>query len=129
MHGTAWSGKTVKPAAAHYIRAAGIIWNNVWHYNKLQGAVMGKQKQLLENPGAGDDPEVLQLRTRIGEALRAARRATGLTQVQVAERTGLSQQTVSVIERGAHSPTLTSLVLLTRTSGFMVDIVIRPLPG
>ena len=42
-------------------------------------------------------------RTRVGAALQRWRLATGLTQVQVAERTGKSQSSVSAAEDGIYS--------------------------
>lgn len=44
-------------------------------------------------------------RTRVGAALRRWRMATGLTQVQVAERTGKSQSSISAAEDGIYSAT------------------------
>ena len=38
--------------------------------------------------------------TGIGDRLRAARERAGLTQVQLAEKTGVDQTTISKIERG-----------------------------
>lgn len=81
--------------------------------------------ELPEDLSEGD-PEVISLRARIGEALRKARRNTGLTQVQLSQRTGLSQTLISAIERGSQSPTLTSLVLLTRAIGYSLNITISP---
>lgn len=40
----------------------------------------------------------------VGEQLRAARRAAGITQKQLADRSGLHQPTVSAIERGLLNP-------------------------
>lgn len=41
--------------------------------------------------------------------LRALRRAAGLTQAQVAARSGVTQETISRIERGCHPPQETTL--------------------
>lgn len=84
-------------------------------------------EQPPQDPGEGDDPEVVRLRTSIGKALRKARREVGLTQVQMSQLTGMSQQTVSAIECGRQNPTLPALVLLTRAIGYHLDIIIRPL--
>jgi transcriptional regulator with XRE-family HTH domain len=50
----------------------------------------------------GDDRQQVLL----GEAVRAARKAQGLTQKQVAERTGVHVTYISDIERGARNPTV-----------------------
>ena len=49
---------------------------------------------------------------RIGARLKSLRRGRGLTQDQVAERTGLSVNYLSRIERGLENPTLDTLLSL-----------------
>ncbi|MGC5167376.1 helix-turn-helix domain-containing protein [Luteimicrobium sp. DT211] len=46
---------------------------------------------------------------RVGERMRALRRAHGLTLIQVAERTGLSHSFLSQLERGHTRPSMVSL--------------------
>lgn len=46
----------------------------------------------------------------VGEAIREARLAAGLTQVELAQRVGIPQSHVSRYERGERIPTLQSLV-------------------
>ncbi|GAA2336332.1 helix-turn-helix domain-containing protein [Streptomyces kunmingensis] len=50
----------------------------------------------------------------LGEALYGRRTALGLTQGQVAERAGMSQPKVSMIEGGGHVPTLPLLQRLAK---------------
>jgi transcriptional regulator with XRE-family HTH domain len=45
----------------------------------------------------------------VGRNIRAARRATGLSQFQLAERSGLSADFIGKVERGTTSPSLESL--------------------
>jgi transcriptional regulator with XRE-family HTH domain len=45
--------------------------------------------------------------------LRQLREAKGLSMNQVAERSGLSQQMVSYVERGMRNPTLETLLRMT----------------
>jgi transcriptional regulator with XRE-family HTH domain len=57
-------------------------------------------------------------RSRVGAALRRWRLATGLTQVQVAERTGKSQSSISAAEDGIYSADLLcDLLAVYRPSG------------
>ncbi len=50
----------------------------------------------------------------IGSRIRAARRQRGLTQAALAERAGLSPETVSAIERGKHVPRADTVIALAR---------------
>jgi transcriptional regulator with XRE-family HTH domain len=45
----------------------------------------------------------------VGSNIRAARKATGLSQFQLAERSGLSADFIGKVERGTTSPSLESL--------------------
>lgn len=59
--------------------------------------------------------------------LRWARRRAGLTQRQLAEKTGLPQSTIGRIESGATDPRLSTLRRLLRACGF--DLEVEPLLG
>jgi transcriptional regulator with XRE-family HTH domain len=63
----------------------------------------------------------------LGERLRAARSAGGVTLQQVAERTGLSKSFVSQVETGAATPSLGSLVSIARALGVPVGTLIEDL--
>ena len=52
-----------------------------------------------------------------GKNLRAARIRTGLTQAEVAKRTGLTQQYVSVVEAGRQNLTLSTMTTLADAIG------------
>jgi transcriptional regulator with XRE-family HTH domain len=55
-----------------------------------------------------------------GELLRDHRRATGLTQEQLAERAGVSPRSISELERGgAHVPRRDTVALLARALGLV----------
>lgn len=49
--------------------------------------------------------------------MRAARAALGLTQADLATRVGVSRQTISMIEAGAHNPTLHLCIDICRALG------------
>jgi putative transcriptional regulator len=78
------------------------------------------------HPSDGDDPEARQLRIRFGQDLKAARTRAGLSQAQVAERIGLSQQYVSSVERGLFHVTITTMAALARALGYDLVISFRP---
>ena len=58
-----------------------------------------------------------------GAELRAARRAGGLTQAQLAERTATSQATISAYESGAKQPSVDTLSRLLAASGARLAVV------
>jgi transcriptional regulator with XRE-family HTH domain len=79
--------------------------------------------------GENDDPEVLRLRIKFGEALRAARIKAGLSQAQLAKRLGRSQQYISLIESGHRRLPIESMTQIMRALGLELDIVTRPTRG
>ena len=50
----------------------------------------------------------------IGDRIKAAREAAGMTQSDLARAAGVNRQSVSAWESGAYSPGLYSLVVLSR---------------
>jgi DNA-binding XRE family transcriptional regulator len=71
----------------------------------------------LRKPPKSDEPVPDDLRTVFGQNLRAARIKAGLTQAQLAERTGLTQQYVSWVEAGHSNITLATMTGLARVVG------------
>jgi transcriptional regulator with XRE-family HTH domain len=73
-----------------------------------------------------NDAEFSDLLASFGANLRAARLKSGLTQARLAERAGLLQQYVSLVESGKQNVTLTTAFLLARVVGLdLVDLVRR----
>lgn len=70
-------------------------------------------------------PEWVPTRRRaIGDRVRAARTAAGLTQEQVAGRCGLDRKTVNRLEQGHTSPLLDHLLLVADAIGVdLADLV------
>lgn len=65
-----------------------------------------------------------QHRRLLGEAVRAKRKKTGLSQEKLAEKAGLSTVFISRVERGKESPSVDSLVKIARALGVRVrDLV------
>jgi transcriptional regulator with XRE-family HTH domain len=76
-------------------------------------------------PPKRDAPVPDDLRSVFGENLRAARIKAGLTQAQLAERTGLTQQYVSLVEAGHQNITLGTMTTLARVVGQDVRALLR----
>ncbi len=53
--------------------------------------------------------------------LRAVRQAKGLSQAELAERVGVSRQTVNMIENGDYNPTLALCLRLCHALGRTLD--------
>lgn len=58
--------------------------------------------------------------------VRDARRRAGLTQRELARRSGVEQPVISAYERGRRQPTLPTLLRLLRAAGFELDAELRP---
>ena len=58
---------------------------------------------------------------RIENKVKQYRKAARMTQSQLAERSGVSRQTISDIETGKHDPTISVALLLARALGVKVD--------
>lgn len=66
---------------------------------------------------------------RLGEALRAARAARGLTQEETADRAGLKRTTLTNIERGQQSVAVHQLLHLCASIGVDPALVVGELAG
>jgi putative transcriptional regulator len=53
--------------------------------------------------------------------LKLARVASGLTQAELAERVGVTRQTIGLIEAGGYNPTLNLCLRLARVTGKSLD--------
>ena len=76
-------------------------------------------------PPKSDEPVSDDLPTLFGKNLREARIKAGLTQAQVAERTGLTQQYVSLVEAGHQNITLGTMTALARVVAQDVRTLLR----
>ena len=57
----------------------------------------------------------------MGEKLRAARKAAGLTQVQLAELVGCDQNHISRWEKGSHEPGVLTVKKMAQILGCKID--------
>jgi transcriptional regulator with XRE-family HTH domain len=69
--------------------------------------------------------EVTQAGTLFGEHLRELRKKRGITQVELAEITGVPQNHISTIERGAKLPTLGTLIRFAAALECKVSTLVR----
>ena len=67
----------------------------------------------------------MDMRALVGRNFARLRSASGLTQEQVAERSGLSQQYLSGLERGQRNPTVITLYELARALGVSHEELVR----
>ena len=58
--------------------------------------------------------------------VRAARRATNLTQAELAEQVGVSRQTIVAIENGGYAPSVYLALALSDVLGMTVESLFRP---
>jgi transcriptional regulator with XRE-family HTH domain len=61
----------------------------------------------------------------VASRLRQLRRRSGLTQAELAERTGISQSVLSLYERGHRRPSAEVFLHLVDSLGFRLDFVAR----
>src|SRR4051812_44754270 len=66
------------------------------------------------------------MRSRLGEALKELRRRARLSQAELAETSGVSRATISLVERGASRPTPSTLEQLARGLATDADGAIDP---
>lgn len=68
----------------------------------------------------------MDMRALVGQNFSRLRKRQGLTQEQVAERSGFSQQYLSGLERGKRNPTIVSLYELAQALGVPYLELLRP---
>lgn len=62
--------------------------------------------------------------THLGDRLRSLRRKRGWSQTEVAQRVDSTQQHVSLLESGAHEPSLGMLLRLARVLDVSLDVLV-----
>lgn len=68
----------------------------------------------------------MDMRKLVGRNLARLRREKGLTQEQIAERSGFSQQYLSGLERGRRNPTVVTLYELAQALGVSHTELVKP---
>ena len=67
----------------------------------------------------------MDMRRIVGDNVRRARTAEGLTQEELAERSGFSQQYLSGLEQGKRNPTIVSIYELAQALGVTHESLVR----
>ena len=84
-------------------------------------------KTRLEEPGFRREYEALEPEFAIIQAIIDARKNSGLTQKQLAERTGIAQGDISKLENGSANPSLKTLQRLASAMDMKLRIEFEPI--
>ena len=79
-------------------------------------------KEQLQDPEVKAEYEALEPEFSVMQAIAEARAKTGLTQKQLAEKTGISQADISRLERGTANPSVRTLQRIASALGRKVQI-------
>ena len=80
----------------------------------------------MKNPEFRKEWESLQPEFAIVQAIIDARKATGLTQKELADKTGITQADISRLERGSANPSLKTLQRLAKGMGMTLKLEFVP---
>lgn len=83
-------------------------------------------KEQLKDPGLKAEYDALEPEFAIIQAMIDARKTAGLTQKQLAERTGIAQADISRLENGNANPSLKTLQRLAKGMGMRMQIQFIP---
>ena len=85
-----------------------------------------KQKK-LQDPEFKKEYDALESEFDIIQAMIDARKQSGLTQKELAERTGINQADISKLENGTANPSIRTLRRLADGMGMKMKLVFEPL--
>ena len=83
----------------------------------------------LRDPAFKAEYDALEAEFAIIQAMITARQKTGMTQKQLAERTGIHQSDISKLERGNGNPSLRTLIRLAEGLGMKLKVEFTSLAG
>lgn len=83
----------------------------------------------LEDPELKAEWDALQPEHALVQAMIDARKRTGLTQQQLAEKTGISQSDISKFETGGGNPSIKTLQRLAAGMGMILHVEFKPATG
>lgn len=86
-----------------------------------------KRAEIMSRPGAGAAYEAARIRFELGEAVRLRREELGLTQAELAERSGLKQPAVARFEAGGTMPTIPMLERLAEALELRLSVQFQPM--
>jgi len=81
----------------------------------------------LQDPDFKAEYDALEPEYTIIQAMIDARKASGLTQKQLSERTGIAQGDISKLENGSANPSLQTLQRLAAGMGMRLQIAFTPI--
>ena len=84
-------------------------------------------QEQLKDPVLRAEYDALEPEFAIMQAMLDARKATGMTQKQLAEATGINQADISKLERGSGNPSLRTLQRLAAGMGMRVKLEFEPI--
>ena len=84
-------------------------------------------KEQLKDPVLRAEYDALEPEFAIMQAMIDSRKASGMTQKQLAEKTGINQADISRLERGSANPSLRTLQRLARGMGMRLKLEFEPL--
>ncbi|MCR5826699.1 MAG: helix-turn-helix domain-containing protein [Oscillospiraceae bacterium] len=84
------------------------------------------KSELMKDPAFQAEYEALAPEYEIMQAMIDARHASGLTQKELAERTGIAQGDISKLEKGNANPSLKTLKRLADGMGMTLKIAFEP---
>lgn len=80
----------------------------------------------LEDPEFKAEWDALQPESALVQAMIDARKRTGMTQQQLAEKTGISQSDISKFETGGGNPSIKTLQRLAAGMGMILQVEFKP---
>ena len=83
-------------------------------------------QEQLRNPEIRKEYEALQPEHMVIQAMLDARKKSGMTQKELAERTGIAQGDISKLERGSANPSIRTLKRLAQGMGMVLKIEFTP---
>ena len=81
----------------------------------------------LKDPEFRREYEALQPEHAVIQAMIDARKASGLTQKELSERTGIAQGDISKLENGNANPSIRTLQRLATAMGMVVKVEFQPM--
>ncbi len=81
----------------------------------------------LQNPAFKAEYDALEPEFAIIQAMIDARKASGLTQKELAERTGIAQGDISKLENGSANPSIRTLQRLAAGMGMKLQLAFTPI--
>ena len=82
--------------------------------------------QKMKDPAFKAEYEALEPEFSIIQAMIDARKASGLTQKELSERTGIAQSDISKLENGSANPSIKTLQRLAAGMGMTMKIEFQP---